>query len=134
MTNLIPQKYPFVMIDQLDYSDETTTRCTLTVRESNLFFVDERLREPGLIESIAQTAAARAGYMAMMEDKPVPLGFIGAIKDLEILDLPRLGDVLATEIKLINQVFGVSIITGTIRLAEKLLAHCEMKIIVKPEI
>lgn len=121
------------MIDQLDHSDDTSTVCSLTVRDSNLFVRDGYFCEPGLIENIAQTAAARVGYIAMTQKAPVPLGFIGAIRNLEIFDLPQTGEVLRTEIKIINQVFDVTIISGTIRTGEKILAQCEMKIVLNPE-
>ncbi len=134
MTDLIPQKFPFVMIDQLTSSDDHGAMSRMTVLESNLFVEDGYLKEPGLIENIAQTAAARVGYMAMTQNNPVPLGFIGAIKDLVIHELPATGSVLETEIKLLNQVFDVAIISGTIRSEEKVLVHCEMKIVINPQI
>ena len=132
IADLIPQKFPFVMIDQLTYSDDSTTTSTLTVNESNIFVANGYFCEPGLIENIAQTAAARAGYAAMTQNSPVPLGFIGAIKDLEIYELPPIGAALETEIKLLHQVFEVAIISGIIRSAGKVLAQCEMKIVINP--
>ena len=35
--------------------------------------------EAGLMENIAQTAAARAGYIAVMENKPVAIGYIMSV-------------------------------------------------------
>jgi len=134
IADLIPQKVPFVMIDQLNYSDDSTTTSTFTVRESNLFVTNGYFSEPGLIENIAQTAAARAGYAAITQNNPVPLGFIGAIKDLEIYELPLIGAELETEITLLHQVFEVAIISGIIRSAGKVLAQCEMKIVINPQI
>ena len=122
------------MIDQLNYSDDSTTTSTFTVRESNLFVTNGYFSEPGLIENIAQTAAARAGYAAITQNNPVPLGFIGAIKDLEIYELPLIGAELETEITLLHQVFEVAIISGIIRSAGKVLAQCEMKIVINPQI
>lgn len=132
ITDLIPQKFPFVMIDQLDFSDETTTRCSLIVRDENIFVVDGIFREAGLIENIAQTAAARVGYIAATQKQDVPVGFIGAIRNLEIFSLPHTGDVLETEVKILNTVFDVTIISGCIRSRNKILANCEMKIVLNP--
>src|SRR4051812_15066149 len=58
--SFIPQKPPFVMIDQLISSDETSTRTGFQVRADNIFVEDGFLTEPALVENIAQTAAARA--------------------------------------------------------------------------
>jgi predicted hotdog family 3-hydroxylacyl-ACP dehydratase len=56
--NLIPQKPPFVMIGRLLHWDEKLTRTSFLVNDDNVFVEDGEFREPGLIENIAQTAAA----------------------------------------------------------------------------
>jgi predicted hotdog family 3-hydroxylacyl-ACP dehydratase len=130
----IPQKAPFVMIDQLIETDETITRTTFRVREDNIFVEEGILREPALVENIAQTAAARAGYLVQKENLPVMVGYIGAIKDLEIFILPKINDILETEIEIKNQVFDVTLIAGTVRCNGIVLAQCEMKIfIIQPK-
>lgn len=126
--SLIPQQPPFVMIDQLVYSDETITRCSFTVKAGNVLTIGEQFTEAGLLENIAQTAAARAGYMAQQENKPVQAGYIGAVKNLEIFSLPLVYDELLTEIKIEDRVFDVTMISGKVWCREKLLAQCEMKI------
>ncbi|MEO6669709.1 MAG: 3-hydroxyacyl-ACP dehydratase [Ferruginibacter sp.] len=134
IVSLIPQKAPFVMIDQLIETDETTTRTTFMVREDNIFVEDGILREPALVENIAQTAAARAGYLVQKENLPVRVGYIGAIKDLEIFILPKINDNLETEIVIMNQVFDVTLIAGTVRCNGRVMAQCEMKIfIIQPK-
>lgn len=128
--SLIPQRPPFVMIDELIYSDERMSRTGLLVREDNIFVRDQRFREPGLVENIAQAAAARMGYVSQIENRPVPVGYIGSVKNLEILELPRLGDKLETEIIIENQVFDVTVISGKVSCNNRLLAQCEMKIFI----
>lgn len=120
------------MIDQLTSSDESITTTTFMVRDSNILVTHGYFSEPGLIENIAQTAAARAGYFALTQKVPIPLGFIGSIKALEIHELPPIGASLETEVKLLHQVFEVSIISGIIRCAGKVLVQCEMKIVINP--
>jgi predicted hotdog family 3-hydroxylacyl-ACP dehydratase len=126
----IPQKPPVVMIDQLIGSDETSTRTAFRVKEDNIFVEEGLLKEPALVENIAQTAAARAGYITTNENLPVLVGYIGAIKDLEIFNLPKINDNLETEIVIKNQVFGVTLIEGTVRCNGTIIAQCEMKIFI----
>ena len=126
--SLIPQRPPFVMIDKVLYSDESITRTAFRVTEENIFVVNGRFREPGLMENIAQTAAARAGTIARMENKPVAIGYIGAVKNLEITGLPVINDELVTEIKIENRVFNVTVISGKVWCNEIAVAQCEMKI------
>ncbi|MEO7263983.1 MAG: 3-hydroxyacyl-ACP dehydratase [Ferruginibacter sp.] len=118
------------MVDKLLVSDDSITRSSFLVRENNIFVENEMLKEPGLIENIAQTAAARAGYTAQMELKPVQVGYIAAIKNLQINNFPKINDEIITEISIENQIFNVSFISGKITCNEQLLAHCEMKIFI----
>ncbi|MBI3883441.1 MAG: 3-hydroxyacyl-ACP dehydratase [Sphingobacteriales bacterium] len=126
--SLIPQGPPFVMIDKLLYSDETSSRSQLEIRADNIFVKNNFFREPGLIENIAQTGAARAGYNSQKENKPVQVGYIGAIKNFEVFSLPKVGDIVETEIAILNQVFDVTLVSGKIKSNGTLIAQCEMKI------
>ncbi len=129
--SLIPQRAPFVMIDELVFSDGSLTRTRLHIREDNIFLEDGRLSEPGLLENIAQTAAARAGYEAKKDKEPVRVGYIGAVKNFEVFDLPALDEVIETEIVTGNQVFDVTVINGTVYCNSRVMARCEMKIFIK---
>ena len=127
---LIPQRKPFVMIDALLHSDERLTRTTFQVRQENIFVVDGLFREAGLLENIAQTAAARVGYIVQKEKTPAPMGYIGAVKNFEVFDLPRVNQELETEITITNQIFDITVITGMVTCNQKLIARCEMKIFI----
>ncbi len=129
--SLIPQRKPFVMIDELTGSDGTHTSTQLQVRADNIFVENGLLTEPGLLENIAQTAAARAGYEAQKDNSPVRIGYIGAVKNFEVLALPAVGDVLETVLITGNQVFDVTVVKGTVSCNGKILAKCEMKIFIK---
>jgi predicted hotdog family 3-hydroxylacyl-ACP dehydratase len=129
--SLIPQRKPFVMIDELSFSDGKRTRTRLQVRADNIFVQNGLFTEPGLLENIAQTAAARAGYEANKENAPVRVGYIGAVKNFEVFDLPAVGDIIETEITIGNQVFDVSVIKGIVSFNNRVIAKCEMKIFIK---
>jgi predicted hotdog family 3-hydroxylacyl-ACP dehydratase len=126
--HLIPQKSPFVMVSKLLFVNEITTKSSFIINPDNVFVKDGIFQEAGLIENIAQTAALRSGYIASTENKPVEVGYIGAIKDFEIFDLPKANDELITEIKIENQVFNVIVLLGKVWHNERLLAQCEMKV------
>jgi len=129
--SLIPQREPFVMIDELSISDEVHTKTRFEVREDNIFTENGVLAEAGLLENIAQTAAARAGYEATQQQGPVKIGYIGAVKNFEVHGLPPVGSVIETEITVGSQVFDVSLIKGNVHMSGELLASCEMKIFIK---
>ncbi|HTD40080.1 MAG TPA: hypothetical protein VK671_05630 [Mucilaginibacter sp.] len=129
--SLIPQGPPFVMIDQLVTCDAISSSTTLRVSAENVLVCNNQLSEAGLIENIAQTAAAGAGYMAKKSGSQIQIGYIGAIKNLEITDLPKVGDVINTEVTITNQIFDVTIVSGKIECEGLMLAKCEMKIFIK---
>jgi len=116
------------MVGELLYSDENSTRSSFSIGADNIFVKDGIFQEGGLMENIAQTAALRAGYMAHIQNQPVKLGYIGAVKDFEIFVLPKVNDVLITEINIIDQIFDVTIISGKVWREEQLIAQCEMKV------
>ena len=128
--SLIPQKPPFVMIDKLLSFSETATTSAFTIKAGNIFVKDGVFKEPGLVENIAQTAAARAGYVSHTQNKSVQVGYIGAVNNLQIFSLPKAGDELITEITIENQIFDVTLISGKISCNETVLAQCKMKIFI----
>jgi hypothetical protein len=127
---LIPQKPPFVMVSKLLYSDDAITRSSFHILADNVFVKDDLFQEAGLLENIAQTAALRNGYQAATENKPVVIGYIGAVKDFEVFGLPKVGDELITEITIGNQILDVTVILGKVWHKDNLLAQCEMKLFI----
>jgi predicted hotdog family 3-hydroxylacyl-ACP dehydratase len=119
------------MIDQLVECDEGRSQTTFLISQDNVLIDNNQLTEAGLVENIAQTAAAGVGYMARRVNKPVLIGYIGAIKNLEIFALPNVGDVIETEVTIEHQVFDITIISGTVNCNGVLMAKCEMKIFIK---
>ena len=130
---LIPQRPPVVMIDKLLFSDHQKTVSALTINSSCIFCENGFLSESGMVENIAQTAAAGVGYICKKEKIPVPLGYIAAIEDLKIVDLPRIGTEINTEVNIQNKVLDVTIVKGIVTANDELLAECEMRIFIKPD-
>ncbi len=127
----IPQRYPVVMIDTLYSCTEEETKTGLTMQRNNIFFEGDYFSEAGLIENIAQTAAVHAGYLSKKNNRETPIGFIGAVKNLQIVDFPKEGEKIITTIVVQNEVFGVTLISGTVCCNEKVIATAEMKIVIK---
>lgn len=130
ITSIIPQRAPIVMIDSLETCEKEGASTLFKITEDNLFVSDGVMSESGILENIAQTAAAKVGREYQLLNEPVPLGFIGAISKINIEDLPNVGDEIETVIKIKQEIFDVTLITGICKLGDKKLAECEMKIIV----
>ena len=129
--SLIPQRPPFVMVDRLTWYDDKITRSEFLIKKDNIFVEKGIFSEPGLLENIAQTAAARAGCFSVLENIPAQVGYIGAVKNLAVYALPLVDDLLITEITIVHQIFDVTVIKGKIDCNGRLVAECEMKIFIQ---
>jgi predicted hotdog family 3-hydroxylacyl-ACP dehydratase len=128
---LIPQRPPIVMVDVVYAADETSAETGLTIQEDNIFVRNGRFREPGLIEHIAQSAAAFAGYGTFARGEEPKLGYIGEIKDCNLFLLPKAGDELRTTIRLVTEVVGIRLIAAETKVNGEAVASCQMKIFLK---
>jgi predicted hotdog family 3-hydroxylacyl-ACP dehydratase len=131
--DLIPQRPPFVMIDQLIDSGEKSARGCLFIKESNVLCHNGYLQEAGLMECIAQTAAAFTGYRQLTAQKEITLGYIGAIKNLFIYSLPAVNTEIQSEIIVENELLGFTIVTGRIYQHNSVIAECEMRILLEAQ-
>jgi predicted hotdog family 3-hydroxylacyl-ACP dehydratase len=118
------------MLDRFSFVDDDHAEGWLKVRSDNLLVENGAFTEPGLIEHIAQTAAARLGYICLKEGKAVPLGYIGSIEHIHIFSLPKINEEIKTEVYIKNQIFNVTVVEGKVRTGDKLVAQCEMKIFI----
>ena len=127
---LLPQRPPFVMIDRLIHFDEVVTTTQLEVRPDNLFMAaDGLLNNCALVENIAQTCAARMGYINQYIYKErVRLGFIGSIKNLQVLRPAREGEVLTTSIEVVQEVLQLTLVNATVKVGDETIVTAEMKI------
>lgn len=126
---LLPQQEPFVMIDQLLHFDEVMTTTRFTVREDHLYVENGCLDACALIENIAQTCAARMGYINhYIYKKEVQLGFIGSVKNLVVKRVPLLGETLTTTVKVMEEIMQLTLVQAEIKVGDETIVTAEMKI------
>ena len=128
MKELIPQRPPFVMIDKLLSFDMTVTVTQLEIRADNVFCKDGRLSAEGLMENIAQTCAARMGYINLTKNEAVKIGVIGAVNNFEVFRTPKIGDVIVTTIEVIEEMFQITMVKATIKCGDETIVQGNMKI------
>lgn len=126
---LLPQQEPFVMVGKLRHFDMEKTITTTKIVDSNIFVEKGVFTASGIIENIAQTCAARIGYVnKYILKKGIQLGFIGAIRNLNLYRCPRVGEVTETSIITIEEIFGMTLVTATVKVGDEIIADSEMKI------
>jgi predicted hotdog family 3-hydroxylacyl-ACP dehydratase len=127
---LIPQAFPMIMVDDLlAYSNELIT-AALTVKAENIFSQAGRLTAPGVIEHMAQTIALYTGYQYFLRNEPAPTGYIGAIKSVEISELPLIGETLKTTVTVLHEIMGVTLVKVSTLCNGKEIATSEMKTVI----
>ena len=128
LKELLPQRPPFVMIDRLVSSDAVFSVTELEIRPDKVFVENGRLFAAGVVENIAQTCAARIGYINLNSGENVKIGVIGSISNLEIMRTPKVGEHLTTTIELLEEVFQVTLVKAVVRCGDEELVRCNMKI------
>ena len=113
VAQLIPQKFPFVMVDKMYAYSETSVTSGLTVTEDNIFCFGGKFQESGLIEHMAQTVALHTGYQFFLRKEPAPTGYIGSIKEIQIETLPKLGEAIQTTVTILQEFAGITLVDIT---------------------
>ncbi len=130
----IPQREPMIMVDRLLSHEDRKSVSGFQILESNVFVDKDLFTEAGLLENMAQTAALSKGYECTQKGEEPPLGFIGAVKSLRVHQLPKIGSQLRTEINIKHEVLNASIVEAQVFCESQIIASCELKIFLNPQI
>lgn len=128
--DLLPQKFPFRMVDALIELDDSSMKSMFTIHADNVMIENEEFTVGGMLENMAQTMAAASGYLQSSLGNEPPRGYIGAIKKVKINTLPKVGDQIQTHATTLHTIGDASIVEAKIFLGEDLLASAELTIFV----
>ena len=112
--DILPQREPFLFVDRLVHYDERETVTVFTVPAEHLLVADGYLTAPGVLENMAQSSAARIGY-------------IGAIRKFRVHRLPAVGETLTTTIIFREDVFGITLTDAVVRVGTEIIAEASLK-------
>ena len=126
---LIPQKEPIIMVDSLFYFDDGKVISGFKIKKNNIFLNKNVFTESGLIENMAQTVALYTGYK--YRNVQPKIGYIGAIKNLIIYELPKLNDIITTEINILHDIMGIVLIKGITKNNNKIIMEARLKTALK---
>lgn len=119
--DFIPQRPPFVFIDTVEEVNDTAARTRFTIPAECPLVTEGILPLAGLMENAAQTCAARAGNK---------IGYIGAVKQMEVTRFPKVGETLVTEAKVIQEVLNICLMEITTSIGTERIATTTLKIAV----
>lgn len=126
---LIPQKFPFAMVDKLYAYAEDSLVSGFTIQQENIFFDKGHFSEPGLVEHMAQSVALHTGYQFYLKNQPAPTGYIGSIKEIDIKALPKLGDELKTTVTILHEFAGITLVDIVTTVNNEVISSGQMKTI-----
>src|SRR6476469_7002692 len=124
---LIPQKFPFVMVDKLYAFTETSLISGLRILADNIFFDNGKFLESGIVEPMAQSVALHTGYQFFLRNETAPTGYIGAISSININTLPKLDDELLSTVGILQECGGITLVTISVKCDELEIASGQMK-------
>lgn len=128
ISEILPQRPPFLFVDRLEHYDDTETVTSFTVPEEHLLVEDGHLTASGILENMAQASAARIGYLCKyILHVPVRIGYIGAIRKFRVHRLPAVGETLTTTIIFQEDVFGITLTDAVVRIGEEIIAEAALK-------
>lgn len=125
--NCIPQREPIIMVDSLlDYKNQYV-KSALTITNTNIFVQNNKLTEGGIIEHMAQSVALYTGYKYFVNQEPAPVGYIGSIKKVEIFNLPIVNQQIITQVYILHDIMGVTLVDTVCTCNELVIAKSQMK-------
>ncbi len=128
---LIPQRLPMVMVDEHISTDEKKTYTKFLVMLDSMFCEDGVLSEAGILENMAQSAAARLGFSYQMKGGTPPIGIIASLQEIQINNYPKIGDELITEITFTDEIMGITLVDCKVFCNNNEYAFCKMKILLR---
>lgn len=126
--DIIPQRPPFVFVDEIVTVNGLSAILSYRVSPSCPLLSDGYLSIAGVLEHVAQSCAARIGYLQSQTNQPIQIGYIGGVKSIEVLRNPQVGELLITEVELIEEVFDISLLSCTTRVEDEVIAQTTIKL------
>lgn len=125
---LIPQRDPFMMVDEFEQQDENTAMTALTVGRGNYFLLPDGMISPtGLIEHIAQSCSALAARKKKEEDT-APIGMIVEVKNFCCHRRVRVNERIETTVTFGFSFGNMTLAHGISKTGEETIAEVDLKI------
>ena len=118
-----------VLVDALVHCEYAYAESRFTVPMEGVFVAGGALTASGLVENMAQTTAARIGYLALygpQADGKVRIGVIGSIKQLSVSKLPAVGSLLQTRVDLVEEWGDMILAKADVQVEGESCASCEI--------
>ncbi len=106
LKSFLPHRTPILMVDEALSIDDNTVEAIFEIKDDNIFLDNCFMSEIGLIEHAAQTCSAITAKSYFVDERNNSIegvkvvGFISALKNIQIFTLPALGKTITTKASL----------------------------------
>ena len=137
----LPHRESMLMVDRLIELKEDFVKTDFLIKKDNIFLKKGSFNESGLIENIAQTCSVIAGSSYFndgderLENKSRVIGYISALKSVNIYDLPKVNDLIVSQGTMVSRFDFENYLTctmkGQILCGDKVLLDCLLNLFIK---
>lgn len=137
----LPHRESMLMVDRLITLKKDFVKTDFLIEMNNIFLKNHLFIESGLIENIAQTCSIIAGSSYFNdgderhENKSQVIGYISAIKTVEIYELPKVNDLIVSQGTMVSRFDFENYLTctmkGQISCGNKVLLDCLLNLFIK---
>lgn len=140
ITKFLPHRKPFLMVDNVLSIDDEHVSTSYTIKDDCIFNEDGVFNEAGMTENAAQTCSSIVGKGYFEDDdihgeRTKLIGFISAIKKIQVTRCPRIGTTIETYAKIISKMatehYVMCSIACSILQNEEELLSCEMNLFIR---
>lgn len=137
--DFLPHRGVMLMVKDLIKIDNESVTSGLPIIENCIFVENNYLTASGLIENAAQTSTAIVGQGFFLEDDLTGesnklMGYISAIKKVEIFNLPKVGEYITTRASLISRFDTDSVCICNVKCStfveDKLIVDCTFNFLI----
>lgn len=140
IAKFLPHKPPFLMVDNVLTINDEHVSTSFTIKPDCIFNDNGVFNEAGLVENAAQTCSSIVGK-SFFNEKDIEgegtklIGFISAIKKVEIKSCPKVGSKIITNATLKSrfdtEVYSICTINCVITLQHQELLSCELNLVIQ---
>ncbi|RSK41374.1 ABC transporter permease [Mangrovimonas spongiae] len=140
ITKFLPHRAPFLMVDKVLSISDDHVSTSFTIPKENIFNYQGYFNEAGLVENAAQTCSSIVGKSYFEEsdtqgEKTKLIGFISAIKKVQITTCPKVESSIITEANLISRfdtdAYSLCTLQCKISQDHKELLSCELNLVIQ---
>ena len=128
LDTLIPHRPPMQWISELIDCTETTATAVARFTNDHFATADGFVLETALVECVAQTVAAAMGHRARSGNPTgtPAAGMLTGVSNFKVERRPSVDEILEIEVRELKRFGMTSMVTGTVRCDEQIIASGEL--------